>query len=247
MARLSSSKIMMGFGILAGAGFFLLYSFIASFLSAPLLQQENTATRASVNATPLASDPLVTVVPPEITGGVPHILPNDPRRGKTNAAVTIIEFGDYQCEACAAMHSIMQQVMEEYGDRVEYVWKDFPIPALHAQSAIAGQAAYCAGSQGAFWEYHDMLLNNQGLFPVNPWHDFAAALGLDANAFVQCLESAAAVKQVTQGYYIARALGLDTTPTYYINNEQLTGAQTLETLRQKIEEALQPLQQAPSQ
>lgn len=229
---------MLMFGLFATAGFLVLYFFITSFIAPPVAQTNNETTNI-VNALQLASDPLVTVVPAEILGGVPHMLATDPRRGKDDAKVTIIEFGDYQCEACAAMNDVMQQIMEQYSDRVQHVWKDFPIPTLHPQSEMAARAAHCAGSQGKFWEMHDILFENQKLFPVNPWIDLSADALLANDAFTQCMEAGETRQKVIEGYYIARALSLDSTPVYFINGQKLSGAQTFADMQKVIEEELQ--------
>src|SRR5260370_22986297 len=96
--------------------------------------------------------------PPRVQNASPA---NSPARGDDGAAVTIIEFTDFQCSACGAMYRVLEDVLKSYGNRVRFVVRDFPLTSLHPNAFRAAQAASAANAQGKFWEYIDFLFKNQ--------------------------------------------------------------------------------------
>lgn len=213
---------------------------VAGFLSSALAGKSaarttNSETPTDQDGNPLPYDPLVTVVPEGLRGGQPQPLATDPARGAVDPLVTVIEFGDFQCEACAAMQPVMDQIVAAYPDEVQHVWKDFPIPNDHPQAETAAVAARCAQDQNAFWEYHDRLLQNQATLVLNPWVRFAEELGLNSEQFTSCLQSETKRRLVVEGYFIARALDIAAAPAYSINGEIVTGAKTVDELREIID------------
>lgn len=235
----SSARLLFVFGILSILFLVIAVGFVRQlFLDTfPEFDQNNTDS-SLIPASELPVDPLVTVVPEEVRGGQPQPLDTDPQRGAEKPKVTIVEFGDFQCEACAAMDSVLDQLVTEYSDSVLHVWKDFPVPRVHEQAQAAAEAARCAQDQGVFWEYHDALLSQQDTLILQPWTSIAKDLSLDTKAFEVCLSSGEKEQLVVQGYFTARMLGIEETPTYYINDQLLTGAKTIEELRAIIEEEL---------
>lgn len=191
------------------------------------------------------SDPLVTVVPPELRGGYPRPLETDPQKGAgvDETAITIIEFGDFTCTTseCSALPKILNDLLAAYPTNLRVVWKDFPIPAQHPQSAAAATAARCGQEQAAFWSYHNALMVLEGNFNNETWLNVANELGLDASKFAQCLESAMATKLITQGYFTARALELTQAPAIFVNDLQVTGELTYENIQKTIEAELASL------
>ena len=161
----------------------------------------------------------------------------DPVRGVATAPVTIIEFSDYQCPFCARVNPTLEQVRKAYGDQVKIIFKDFPLPN-HAQAPKAAEAAHCAGEQGKYWEMHDQLFANQRALNVPDLKQHAATLGLDATAFNQCLESGKHAKLVAAGTTQGEAMGVNSTPTLYINGRPLIGAQPFDAFKQVIDEEL---------
>jgi protein-disulfide isomerase len=189
-----------------------------------------------------SSDPLVSVVPKvsetEISKGAPIALPSDPKRGATEPKVTIIEFGDFQCENCAAMKNTLATVLSEYPETVQHVWKDYPLANIHQYAEIAAIAGRCAAEQDKFWEYHDALLDAQSSFITQPWNTLAADVGLDVNTFSACVGGATTERLVVQSYFVGQSIGIDEVPTYFVNGKRLNGAQSADSLRAVIDEAL---------
>ena len=161
----------------------------------------------------------------------------DPVRGVASAPVTIIEFSDYQCPFCARVNPALEQVRKTYGDKVKIVFKDFPLPN-HPQAPKAAEAAHCAGEQGTYWELHDHMFANQRALNVPELKQYAATLGLDAAKFNQCLDSGKHAGLVAAGTAQGERMGVNSTPTLYINGRPLIGAQPFEAFKQIIDEEL---------
>jgi protein-disulfide isomerase len=161
----------------------------------------------------------------------------DPVRGVASAPVTIIEFSDYQCPFCARVNPTLEQVRKTYGDKVKIIFKDFPLPN-HPQAPKAAEAAHCAGEQGKYWELHDHMFANQRALNVPELKQYAATLGLDAAKFNQCLDSGKHAGLVAAGTAQGERMGVNSTPTLYINGRPLIGAQPFEAFKQIIDEEL---------
>jgi protein-disulfide isomerase len=162
----------------------------------------------------------------------------DPSLGRASAPVTLIEFSDFQCPFCQRVAPTLKKLRETYGDKVRIVWKDFPLTQIHPQAFKAGEAAHCAGDQGKYWEYHDRLFANQGQLQPDELKQHATALGLDAAAFNACLDSSKYGERVRDGVAQGTRLGVNSTPTIYINGRVLSGAQPYETFVSVIDEEL---------
>jgi len=161
----------------------------------------------------------------------------DPVRGVASAPVTIIEFSDYQCPFCARVNPTLEQVRKTYGDKVKIIFKDFPLPN-HQQAPKAAEAAHCAGEQGKYWELHDHLFANQRALNVPDLKQHAITLGLDAAKFNLCLDSGKHAGLVAAGTAQGERMGVNSTPTLYINGRPLIGAQPFEAFKQVIDEEL---------
>ena len=163
---------------------------------------------------------------------------DDPSIGSASAPVTLIEFSDFQCPFCQRVAPTLKQVKEKYGDKLRVVWKDFPLTQIHPQAFKAGEAGHCAADQGKFWEYHDRLFANQQALQPTDLKKYATDLGLDANAFNTCLDSSRYGERVRDGVAEGSRLGVNSTPTIYINGRVLSGAQPFETFVTMIDEEL---------
>ncbi len=161
----------------------------------------------------------------------------DPVRGVASAPVTIIEFSDYQCPFCGRVNPTLEQVRKAYGDKVKIIFKDFPLPN-HPQAPKAAEAAHCAGEQGKYWELHDHMFANQRALNVPDLKQYAATLGLDAAKFNQCLDSGKHAGLVAAGTAQGERMGVNSTPTLYVNGRPLIGAQPFEAFKQIIDEEL---------
>jgi protein-disulfide isomerase len=130
-------------------------------------------------------------------------------------------------------------VAQSYGDKVKLVWKDFPLTSIHPEAFKASEAAHCAGDQGKYWEYHDRLFQNQRALQVDALKKHAVDLGLAAGAFDTCLDSGKYADRVRTGLEEGTALGVQSTPSLFINGRLVMGAQPFEAFQQIIDDELQ--------
>jgi protein-disulfide isomerase len=164
---------------------------------------------------------------------------SDPSRGNPSAPITVVEFSDFQCPYCLRASPTLVQLQKVYGDRVRVVWKDFPLTQIHPEAFKAAEAAHCAGDQGKFWEYHDRLFANPQALRPPDLQRYAADTGLDVKRFAECLASSTHAERVRDGLELGNRLGVNSTPTLFINGRMLAGAYPLETLREVVEEELE--------
>jgi protein-disulfide isomerase len=202
-----------------------------------LTEQQRTAARNELIAELRKAGPEVRVLIDAPRREV-DIESTDPTLGRASAPVTLIEFSDFQCPFCQRVEPTLKRLRETYGDKLRIVWKDFPLTQIHPQAFKAGEAAHCAGDQSKFWEYHDRLFANQQLLQIEDLKKHAADLGLDAAAFGSCLDSSKYGERVRNGVAEGTRLGVNSTPTIYINGRMLSGAQPYETFVSVIDEEL---------
>jgi protein-disulfide isomerase len=160
-----------------------------------------------------------------------------PEKGGKGAPVTIVEYSDFQCPYCNRVNASLKRVADRYGDSVRLVFRDFPLPN-HAQAPKAAEAAACADEQGRFWEMHDRLFANQAKLQVADLKQHAAALGLDAAKFDECLDSGRRAEGVRESVAEAQRHGVGSTPSFFINGRLITGAQPYESFARVIDEEL---------
>ena len=168
---------------------------------------------------------------------VPVEVGSAPARGNPGAPVTIVEFSDFQCPYCVRARPAVKRVQQEYGDRVRFVFRHFPLD-FHAQAQKAGEATACAGEQGQFWEMHDLLWENASKLQVADLKAHAATLGLDGTAFGACLDSGRHAALVQGDLAAGQGYGVSGTPAFFVNGRPLVGAQPFEAFAQVIDDEL---------
>jgi protein-disulfide isomerase len=187
-----------------------------------------------------------TVGPTPTPGPVDVSVDDDPALGPADAPVTIIEFGDFQCPGCGIFNTqMLPQILSHYGDRVRFVFRDFPLTSIHQYALKAAEAADCANEQGAYWKYHDVLYDNQSALDDASLKEYAASLGLDTAVFDQCLDSDKYVSEIQKDYQDAIAAGAPGTPSFFVgvssgqfvNSSLIFGASSA-TVQAAIEAAL---------
>jgi len=164
-----------------------------------------------------------------------------PSYGKAGAPVTIVVYGDFQCPLCKVEAEVMRKnLLQTFPDKVQVYFKDFPLESIHPWARAASDAGRCIYRQDpqAFWKYHDWIYENQeGITPetlnakVMAW---AGTAGVDAIQLGRCVDSKVTDEEVAQNMAEGRALGLDATPTTFINGRKLVGAMEWPILQQLI-------------
>ncbi|NJL05073.1 MAG: thioredoxin domain-containing protein [Chloroflexaceae bacterium] len=156
-------------------------------------------------------------------------------KGVPEAPVTVVDYSDYQCPACAnfATSTVAKRIDSEFVEtgKVQLIFHDFPLP-MHPNGPVASESAYCAGTQGQFWQMHDQIfltqpewspLSNDGA--RNHFTRLAGGLGLDQTAFSGCLAAGEFRAHVAGAYQAAQAAGIPATPTFIVNGQQVSATQ----------------------
>ena len=191
---------------------------IASYLQQQQQEKLETALSERLRAGAKVQMLLPEPVPPAINVSAS----NGPARGDANAAVTVIEFTDFQCSACGAMYPIVEDILKSYGNRVRFVIRDFPLTTLHPNAFRAAQAASAANAQGKFWEYIDILFRNQSTLDSDSLKKYATQIGLDRKRFDPELESGKYDADIRRDIEDGEMYGVEGTPTFFINGVMLT-------------------------
>lgn len=176
-----------------------------------------------------------------------HVSDDSKRvRGRSDAPITIVEFSDFHCPFCKRVQPSLNELLTRYDGKVRLVFRDMPLDNLHPQARAAAEAANCAGDQGQFWEYHDLLFVQAPKGSGDDLKGFATTVGLDMEKFNGCIFQNAHHDAVQHDIDEATRLGLTGTPAFFINGRFLNGAQPLEKFVQIIEEELARAESGPA-
>ena len=151
-------------------------------------------------------------------------------QGPPDAPVTLLEYGDYECPYCGAAYSIIKDVQARMGDRLRFVFRNFPITTSHAHAEQAAEAAEAAGAQGRFWDMHDLLYENQRALGDDDLRAYAQRIGLDLERFVKELAEHVHAPRVREDFMSGVRSGVNGTPTFFINGARYDDAYDVETL-----------------
>ena len=154
------------------------------------------------------------------------------------AAVTIVEFSDYECPYCKRAYPEMAKFMDEYGDRVRLIYRDYPLD-FHNEAVPAARAARCAGEQGRFWDFHRSLMTEKGTLDDADLEARAAGLDLDAAEFARCVASDRYDEAIQAEFDLGSDVGVTGTPAYFINGRMVSGAQPFPTFAEIIDAELE--------
>jgi Na+/H+ antiporter NhaA len=150
-------------------------------------------------------------------------------RGPAEAPVTLVEYGDFECPYCGQAEPIVRELLADFGD-VRYVWRHLPLSDVHPRAQLAAEASEAAAAQGAFWEFHDLLLAHQDALRPDDLMGYARELGLDVERFTEDLRGHAGAARVAEDVDGADLSGVSGTPTFFVNGRRHRGAYDIETL-----------------
>lgn len=159
-------------------------------------------------------------------------------RGSRTAPVTLVTFTDFHCPFSKLAQSTIQALSVHYGSSVSFVHRDFPISSLHPYALQAHAAARCAAEQGGFWEYHDKILASPSNADSEQLMAYAYEAGMDGGLFLQCLESGRHEQSVLQDVNEGIRLGVNSTPTFFINGRILRGMHPMDSFMERIDAEL---------
>lgn len=158
-------------------------------------------------------------------------------RGNYNAAVTLVEFSDFQCPYCGSFHPTVTQILKDYGNKIRLVYKHFPL-SFHENAQKAAEASECASEQGKFWEMHDKMFENQQLLGLEQYKKWARELKLNGSKFDTCLDTSKYASKVQADFNEGAAKGVNGTPATFINGQLVSGALPYASIKQVIDQAL---------
>lgn len=162
--------------------------------------------------------------------------------GSPSAKVTLVEFGDYQCPACGQAHPVIKAITDNYKGKILLVFRDFPL-SMHSNAEVAAEAAEAAGAQGKYWQMHDLLYENQDKWakssrPLDIFASFAKDIGLDGDKFKKDVEESKFSNKISEDLSDGNALGVNATPTLFLNGKQMVGVPNYNDLKKNIDELL---------
>ncbi|MBW2386055.1 MAG: DsbA family protein [Deltaproteobacteria bacterium] len=157
-----------------------------------------------------------------------------PTKGPANAAITLVEFSDFQCPFCSRVGPTLKQVREEYPNDVKIVFKHLPL-SIHPKAQGAHAAAEAAHQQGKFWEMHDKIFADQRQLTESKYIEYAGEIGLDVDRFKKDMASAEVKKRVAADSAEAARLGVTGTPGFFINGKFVSGAKPFSEFKRIID------------
>ncbi|OHA16346.1 MAG: hypothetical protein A2830_00310 [Candidatus Taylorbacteria bacterium RIFCSPHIGHO2_01_FULL_44_110] len=179
------------------------------------------------------------------TLGTPaDVSSTDHARGSADASVTIIEYSDFQCPACATYYPLAERLLNESSTTVRFVYRHFPLyPVPHKNALMASEASEAAALQGKFWEMHDILFDNQKLWETSStagtiFETYAERIGLDVETYKKDVVSDVVKARVQKDWDEARTLGINSTPTFFVNGKAIVNPNGYEAFKAIIDSAI---------
>lgn len=202
------------------------------------LRQQKIAVRRAAFAKELQDKAKLRVLldPPRANVNVPA---DWPVKGPAMAPVTFVEFSDYQCPFCRRADPVVNQILAEYGDKIRYAHRDYPL-SFHPRAMPASRAAHCALDQGLdkYWSIHKNLMTEAGDLGDDDLKKRAQAVGLDTAAFAACYGSTRHTEKIQASFDDGASLGVTGTPSFFINGRMIVGAKPVEEFKQIIDEEI---------
>jgi protein-disulfide isomerase len=155
-------------------------------------------------------------------------------QGPADAAVTLVEYGDYECPHCGRAYPVVKEVQRRLGAKLRFVFRNFPLSEGHPHAQHAAEAAESAGAQGRFWEMHDILFEHQGALLDRNLVDYATAVGVDAVTFERDLAAHTYKSRVREDFMSGVRSGVNGTPTFFIDGVRFDDSWDVETLTEAL-------------
>ncbi len=180
---------------------------------------------------------------PGITSGaLPPVTSADWIQGNPNATTTLIEYSDFQCPACGAYYPVVKQLVTDFGQNIRLIYRHFPL-SQHMNAMLAAEASEAAGKQGKFWEMHDLLFGNQQTWSDdtnarNVFIGYAESLGLNSDQFKKDIDAPDIKAKIESEYNGGLAIGIDSTPTFFLNGVKIQNPTSYEGFKSIIQQAI---------
>lgn len=167
-------------------------------------------------------------------------------KGNPDAEVILIEYSDFQCPACAYFYEMVEDILDEFGNHMQFAYRHFPLKTIHNKAVLAAQATEAAGLQGKYWEMYSRIFEYQATWSSlsvndaeNEFIRYAAGLNLDQKQFIADLNSSKVENLVEAEFQSALEGGLNSTPTFFLNGERIKSPKNLDEFRTLIRNAIE--------
>lgn len=170
----------------------------------------------------------------------PPVTERDHIQGSSDAPLTLIQYGDFECPFCGTAYPIVKELQKALHGHLCFVFRHFPLTSIHPHAEHAAEASEASGEQGHFWEMHDMLYENQDALADEDLARYAAALHLDASRVIQEVLEGAYAPHIREDFMSGAKAGVNGTPTFFMNNLRYDGPQDIETMLAALEEVGRP-------
>lgn len=164
---------------------------------------------------------------------------DDHIQGKKDAPITLLEYGDYECPSCGQAYPIIKQVQAHFGPRLRFVFRNFPLTEIHPMAYPAAQIAECAGSEGLYWQMHDLIYENQANLSMELLFELAASIDLSPEKLKNALVSHSFEQKIQKDFIGGVKSGVNGTPTIFVNDYRYPGPFGFEDLISGIHEMVQ--------
>jgi protein-disulfide isomerase len=163
------------------------------------------------------------------------VTDRDHMQGSGEAPVTLVEYGDYECPHCGRAYPIVEELRRNFGDRLRFVFRNFPLTQVHAHAEMAAEAAEAAGAQGRFWEMHEALFTHQNALDTSHLVQYAGRLRINAAQLGEALTAHTFRDRVREDFMSGVRSGVNGTPTFFINGLRHDGPFDLSSLTEAID------------
>ncbi len=203
----------------------------------------NALSGGSLGGIPSGGQAAPIVLPPQNpqpsapTGPIQVDLSGAYSQGSANAKITLVEYSDFQCPFCSRALPTVKALQQKYGNDLRFVYKHFPL-SFHPNAQPAAEASECAGEQGKFFEFHDLLFANQESLSTANYKKWAGDLKLDQAKFDSCVDSSKYKQKVQDDFNEGQRDGVSGTPSFYVNGQQIVGAQPAQAFESIIDQIL---------
>jgi len=161
----------------------------------------------------------------------------DHSQGSATAAITLVQYGDYECPYTRQSTTIVRAIQQQLGDTLRFVFRNFPLTEIHPHALHAALAAEAAAAQGKFWQMHDYIFHHQHTLEDSDLEQFAAAVGLDLQQYARDMAERPYISRIEEDLKSGIRSGVRGTPTFFINGVLYPGSWEQEALLATLEEA----------
>ncbi len=171
------------------------------------------------------------------TSLVVPVSERDHSQGPATAAVTLVQYGDYECPYTRQSTTVVRAIQQQLGDKLRFVFRNFPLTEIHPHALHSAETAEAAAAQGKFWEMHDYIFHHQHTLEDSDLEQFAIAVGLDMQQFARDMAERPYISRIEEDLQSGIRSGVRGTPTFFINGVLYPGSWEQEALLAAIEEA----------